>query len=99
MQVDLPPKFHSYAGNCPLGCMYHSLVRRSNCFFANSGSIMAKGMQWKAVSHAAKNGYSQLSGIERTSSRYKCFQFWFLTPFLPAGGGTDRSQCQHRLKV
>lgn len=37
--------------------MYHSRVRRSSCFFANAGSIMASGIQWNAVSHAAKKGY------------------------------------------
>lgn len=51
-----------------VGCIYHSRVRRSNCFLANSGSTIANGMQWEAVSHAAKNGYSHESGMERMSS-------------------------------
>ncbi|KAG9796365.1 Six-hairpin glycosidase, partial [Aureobasidium melanogenum] len=67
--------------SCPLGCMYHSRVNKSSCFFANSGSIMARGMQWNAESQAAKNGYSQESGIERISSKYICFQ-WILRTFL-----------------
>jgi len=54
------PKFHSYAGSCPSGFMYHSLVSKSSCFLANAGSTTAKGIQWNAVSHAAKKGYSHL---------------------------------------
>ena len=51
-----------------VGCLYHSRVRRSNFFLVDSGSTIAYGMQWKAVSHAAKNGYSHESGMERMSS-------------------------------
>jgi hypothetical protein len=47
-------KFHSYAGSAPSGFMYHSRVIRSSCFFENAGSIIASGMQWKAVSQAAE---------------------------------------------
>ena len=54
-------KFHSYAGICPSGLMYHSLVNKSSCFLAKVGSTTARGMQWKAVSQAAKNGYSHLN--------------------------------------
>ena len=35
------PKAHSYAGSCPLGCMYHSRQSRRSCDFANSGSTWA----------------------------------------------------------
>ena len=59
------PKFHSYAGIWPSGFMYHSRVSRSSCFLANEGSTTANGIQWNAVSHAAKNGYSHLNRIVR----------------------------------
>ena len=38
-----------------------------SCSFANAGSTWQKGSMWKARSHAAYQGYSQLSGIDRTS--------------------------------
>lgn len=80
-------KFHSYAGSAPSGFMYHSRVMRSSCFFAKLGSTMARGMQWKAVSHlkvsqvpymilsthVANHGYSHLSGMDRMSLIYMCF--------------------------
>src|SRR5664279_3521913 len=65
------PNAHSYAGNCPLGCMYHSLVSNDNCFFAKSASTKANEIQWKARSHAAYHGYSHLSGIEIISALFK----------------------------
>src|SRR5690606_35144570 len=62
----------SYAGSCPLGWRYHSLLNKSSCFLAKSGSIMASTMQWKAVSHVANQGYSHESGMDRISSQYMC---------------------------
>src|SRR6202035_1937562 len=35
-------KAHSYAGSCPLGCIYHSCVSRVSCCFEKSGSMSAK---------------------------------------------------------
>lgn len=61
-------KFHSYAGIWPSGFIYHSRTSNFSCCFANAGSTIANGMQWNAVSHAAKNGYSHLSGMERISA-------------------------------
>lgn len=55
------PKFHSYAGIWPSGFIYHSRVSKSSCLLANEGSTTANGIQWNAVSHAAKNGYSHLN--------------------------------------
>jgi hypothetical protein len=60
------PKFHSYAGIWPSGFMYHSRVSKSSCFLAKVGSTTANGMQWNAVSHAAKNGYSHLNQTVRS---------------------------------
>ena len=48
--------------------MYHSRVSSTSWFLAKSGSIVASGMQWNAKSHAAYQGYSHLSGIERMSA-------------------------------
>jgi len=45
--------------------MYHSRVSKSSCFLAKEGSTTANGIQWNAVSHAAKNGYSHLNRIVR----------------------------------
>ena len=45
--------------------MYHSRVSKSSCFLANAGSTTANGIQWNAVSHAAKNGYSHLNQTVR----------------------------------
>lgn len=80
--------------------MYHSRVIKSNCFFAKAGSIIARGIQWKAVSqlrartiqisqlsglrttvetHVANQGYSHLSGIDRMSLMYMCFQSYNIT--------------------
>lgn len=53
-------KFHSYAGRAPSGFMYHSRVIRSSCFLAKDGSIMASGMQWKAVSQLLFSGPNEL---------------------------------------
>ena len=36
------PNAHSYAGNCPFGCMYHSRSRRMSCSLAKSGSTSDK---------------------------------------------------------
>src|SRR5262249_20128941 len=60
-------KSNSYAGICPLACMYHSRSSKMSWSLANWGSIVAKGIMWKARSHAANHGYSHLSGTERTS--------------------------------
>src|SRR5690349_10490813 len=80
------PSAHSYAGICPFGCMYHSLVNNTSCAFANSGSIIAKGIVWKARSHAAYHGYSHLSGIEITSALLRCIHSR-LRPCNRCGGG------------
>lgn len=77
----------TYAGSWPFGWQYHSLVNRSICFFAKSGSIIASGMQWNAESQAAKKGYSHESGMDRISSICKCFHCEFLIAFLSGGGG------------
>src|SRR5580704_11331028 len=61
------PKFHSYAGNWPFGCMNHSRPRRISWRLANSTSRWARATQWKARSHEAYHGYSHGSGIEITS--------------------------------
>src|SRR5215470_15452414 len=55
-------KAHSYAGICPLGCMYHSRRNRMSWDLAKSGSTREREMQWKARSQAAYQGYSHLSG-------------------------------------
>ena len=47
--------------------MYHSRVSKSSCFLAKVGSTTANGIQWNAVSHAAKNGYSHLDKTVRKS--------------------------------
>eukprot|EP01139_Manchomonas_bermudensis_P004944 Amastigsp_a174484_4.p4 type:complete len:172 gc:universal Amastigsp_a174484_4:808-293(-) len=67
-------KFHSYAGICPLGCMYQSRSSSTSCRLAHSGSISASGTQWNARSHAANHGYSNLSGMLITSLAYMCIQ-------------------------
>ena len=58
---------HSYAGSWPLGCWYHSRVSSSSWSLAKSGSTSASGSMWKARSQAANHGYSQASGMDRTS--------------------------------
>src|SRR5262245_41899995 len=80
------PNAHSYAGICPLGCMYHSRVSRMSWLFAKSGSIIAKGIVWNAMSHAANHGYSHLSGSDKTSAADMCHQLW-LRPFQRDAGG------------
>src|SRR6516165_4036983 len=39
------PSDHSYAGNCPLGCMYHSRVSSTSCSLANSASTSANEIE------------------------------------------------------
>ena len=53
---------------------------------ANSASIWASGMQWKARSQAAYQGYSHLSGIEMMSALFRWRQS-ALRPCLRSGGG------------
>src|SRR5580704_5583945 len=88
------PKFHSYAGNCPLGCIYHSRPSSTSCRLANSGSTNDNATQWNPRSHAANQGYSHLSGIDNTSSLLRCCQSWF-RPFrrCAGGGGCPGSPC------
>ncbi len=38
-----------------------------SCSLAKAGSTSQNGSMWNARSHAAYQGYSQLSGIDRTS--------------------------------
>lgn len=46
-------KANSYAGSWPFGDMYHSRRKRRSWDFANSGSILAIGIMWKARSQEA----------------------------------------------
>lgn len=48
---------------------------------------MARVMQWNALSHAANQGYSHESGIDKMSSLCTCFHCEFLMAFLLGGGG------------
>lgn len=48
---------------------------------------MASGMQWNALSQAAKKGYSNKSGIDRMSSQCMCFHCELRTPRRLGGGG------------
>lgn len=50
---------------------------------------MAKGIQWNALSQAAKKGYSQESGIDKMSSQCICLHWEFRTPIRSGGGGGD----------
>ena len=70
------PKAHSYAGSCPLGCMYHSRHMSSSCSLAKAGSTRARATQWNARSQAANHGYSHLSGMDRTSALLRCHHWW-----------------------
>ena len=94
------PKFHSYAGIWPSGFMYHSRVRRSSCFLANAGSTTANGIQWNAVSHAAKNGYSHLNQIVRKLTatsmvRTRLSGMERMSATCMCGQSCDK--CQHRI--
>ena len=80
-------KFHSYAGICPFGCMYHSRSSRISWLLANSGSMWASVTQWNARSQAAYQGYSHGSGISRTSWLSRCSQSPLRILPRPGGGG------------
>jgi hypothetical protein len=54
--------------------MYHSCNSSSSWFLANPGSTCAMATQWNARSHAAYQGYSQVSGMEITSQLVRCRQ-------------------------
>ena len=43
-RIDVVRSAKSYAGNWPLGCMYHSRRTPSSCRLANSGSMRAIGI-------------------------------------------------------
>src|SRR5437764_3638916 len=70
------PKFHSYAGICPLGCMYRSRSMSPNCCLAKSRSTNDSASTWNDRSHAAYHGYSHLSGMEMMSP----FHMWCHCP-------------------
>ena len=57
-----------------------------SCALANSGSISAKTVQWKARSQAAYQGYSHLSGMEMMSALTRCVQS-LSRPLLREAGG------------
>mmetsp|Transcript_9252 Transcript_9252/g.28846 ORF Transcript_9252/g.28846 Transcript_9252/m.28846 type:complete len:227 (-) Transcript_9252:435-1115(-) len=63
-------KFHSKAGSCPFGCMYHSRVISRSWPLAKDASTSASGRQWKARSQVAYQGNSHLSGMEMMSWLY-----------------------------
>ncbi len=67
--------------------MYHSRTRSVSCCLAKSGSTSASGMQWNARSHAAYQGYSHLSGMERTSELYRWRQPALRPERRDSGGG------------
>ena len=82
-----PPKFHSYEGICPFGCIVHSRSIRRIWSFANCGSTCASVAQWNPRSHDANHGNSHLSGIEMTSRVKTCVQSWFRPSRRSGGGG------------
>mmetsp|Transcript_3327 Transcript_3327/g.11687 ORF Transcript_3327/g.11687 Transcript_3327/m.11687 type:complete len:211 (+) Transcript_3327:1580-2212(+) len=80
-------RFHSYAGRQPLGCMYHSRSCSRSCSCARWRSMSATATAWKARSHTAGQGYSQVSGTRSTSRAYMCDQSPLRRSFREAGGG------------
>src|SRR5215470_9507730 len=78
---------HSYAGIWPLGCWNCSKRRSQSCSLANSASTKARATQWKARSQAANQGYSHLSGIDRTRIELRCCQRLFRMERRDSGGG------------
>src|SRR6266481_6738659 len=67
--------------------MNHSRRNNMSCFLAKSGSIFENGIMWKARSHAAKHGYSHLSGMEMTSRLKRWVHSRFRPNCRSAGGG------------
>ncbi len=80
---------HSYAGSCPLGCMYHSCNSSRSWPLAYPGSTCAIATQWNARSQAAYHGYSQVSGMEITSQLVMCFQCALRPCRWLSGGGAE----------
>src|SRR5262247_890159 len=78
---------HSYAGIWPLGCWNCSKRRSQSCSLANSASTKARATQWKARSQAANQGYSHLSGIDRTRIELRCCQRLLRMWCRDSGGG------------
>ena len=71
----------------PFGCMNHSRPSSVSWYFANAGSTCASATQWNAMSQAANQGYSHLSGIDMMSNASNCRQPALRPPLRDAGGG------------